>query len=138
MGLRAVVMQMMLLGVCCITGLQLERLPDWYTAHRTHAHTRLAVNSFCRASGNASASSCAWSPAVHGHSPGSVLGHVASSSLVECQRACCNAYGCEAIVFTAETRYCALLDRLYNSSFEPSASGTIVANILVENRSGGF
>ena len=24
------------------------RLPDWYLAHRTHAHTRLAVNEYCK------------------------------------------------------------------------------------------
>lgn len=30
-----------------------SQLPEWYLSHRTHAHTRLSVNSFCKPDGNA-------------------------------------------------------------------------------------
>ena len=83
------------------------QLPAWYAAHRTHAHTRLAINSFCRQqqAGNASSSSCQWSSPVPGRSPGSNLGHVEAVSLAECQGACCKRYGCQAVIFSSKHRW---------------------------------
>ena len=116
----------MLFAVCLAAG----ALPQWYTDHRVHAHTRLPVNSFCKEQslpqpcGN-------WSTRVPGRSPGSsISGPIHGvKSWDACQALCCaaNASACLAVIYDATHATCNLLDRTYNEAFEP-ATDVFVAN----------
>ena len=67
---------------------------------------------------------CEWTPKTKGHSPGSSLKMIRSSTYENCQKACCEALPkCEGIIFNSEN--CYLLDRKYEHGYMPDGGGFV-------------
>lgn len=129
-----------LLVAQCSASTPAPSIPGWYGRNRTHAHTRLAINEFCRSNGTAASSNCSWVAPQAGRSPGSNLGHVAAESLAECQAHCCRVYGCLAVTFfdTSPGHLpCLLLDRHVTAATLVPSHGSVVTSIVHANRTGG-
>ena len=106
--------------------------PSWYNTNRFHAHTRLPLNEFCQSTTNCT--SCTWSKAVTGVSPGSTLLHNETESFEDCKHLCCINSVCEAVIYRNKTSpgtdNCVLLNRQYNGSTFAPAHNSLVANVF--------